>query len=450
MSLMQKMLTPGEIPSSPAVVSSKRSSGRRGLIYLLIVFAAIGATYEWWRSSAPAPAAQPHGRHGADGGTATVRADAVTVGDMPVVIDGLGTVTSLATITVKTQIAGKITQIGFTEGQEVKAGDFLVQIDPQPFQAALDQAVGQLARDQATLTEAKVDLTRFANLLKQDSIASQQVDTQRSLVQQTEAIIQSDKAAIDTAKINLAYCRIVAPIGGRVGLRLVDSGNYVQPSDANGLVMLTQIQPISVIFSLAQDTIPQFLPKLRKGEAMTVRAYDRTGTTLLSTGQLSTVDNQIDTTTGTVRLRAQFPNEKEELFPNQFVNVKLVVDTLHNATLVPASGVQLGAPGTYAYVVNENNTVSVRPIKLGPSDAQHAVVLEGLSSGDKVVVDGADRLRDGAKVILASGMRGNGHAEGGSGSWDQSKGDQGNGDPGKGHRKHHDQPQGGDDQKTDK
>ncbi len=439
MSLMQKMLTPGEIPASPAVVSSKRSSGRRGLIYLLIVFAAIGTAYEWWRSSAPAQVAKPHGRHAAGGGTATVRAEAVTVGDMSVALDGLGTVTSLATITVKTQIAGKITQIGFTEGQEVKAGDFLVQIDPQPFQAALDQAVGQLARDQATLTEARIDLTRFANLLKQDSIASQQVDTQRSLVQQTEAIIQSDKAAIDTAKINLAYCRIVSPIAGRVGLRLVDSGNYVQPSDANGLVMLTQIQPISVIFSLAQDTIPQFLPKLRKGETMPVRAYDRTGTTLLATGQLSTIDNQIDTTTGTVRLRAQFPNENEELFPNQFVNVKLVVNTLHNATLVPASGVQLGAPGSYAYLVNENDTVSVRPLKLGPSDAQHAVVLEGLSPGDKVVVDGADRLRDGANVILASGTHGNGNAEGVNGAPDQ----------GKGHRKHRDQPQ-DDDQKTGK
>jgi multidrug efflux system membrane fusion protein len=353
---------------------------------------------------------------------------------MSVTLDGLGTVTSLATITVKTQIAGKITQVGFTEGQAVKAGDFLVQIDPQPYQAALDQAVGQLARDQATLGEAKLDLTRFTNLLKQDSIASQQVDTQRSLVQQTEAIVQSDKAAIDTAKINLAYCRIVSPIAGRIGLRLVDSGNYVQPSDANGLVMITQIQPISVIFSLAQDTIPQFLSKLRKGETMPVQAYDRTGTTLLATGRLSTVDNQIDTTTGTVRLRAEFPNENEELFPNQFVNVKLVVNTLHSATLVPAAGVQLGAPGTYAYVVNDANTVSVRPLKLGPSDAQHDVVFEGLSPGDKVVVDGADRLRDGAKVVLSTGTHARGNAEGGNAPRE----------PGSGHRKHHDQPQGDD------
>jgi multidrug efflux system membrane fusion protein len=325
---------------------------------------------------------------------------------MSVALDGLGTVTSLATVTVKTQIAGKITQIGFIEGQEVKVGDFLLQIDSQPYQAALDQAEAALARDQATLAEANLDLTRFTNLLKQDSIASQQVDTQRSLVKQTEATVQSDKATIEAAKINLAYCRIVSPVSGRVGLRLVDLGNYVQPGDSTGLVVITQIKPISVIFSLAQDTIPQFLPKLRNGEVLPVRAFDRTGSTLLATGQLSSVDSQIDTSTGTVKLRAEFPNADEVLFPNQFVNVKLVVDTLHNATLVPAAGVQMGEPGAYVYLVNNDNTVSVRPIKLGPGDAAHTVVLSGLAAGDKVVVDGTDRLRDGAKVIVSTGAHG--------------------------------------------
>lgn len=346
------------------------------------------------------------------GGPATVRTDTVTVGDMPVLLDGLGTVASLATVTVKTQISGNITEIGFTEGQAVKAGDFLVQIDPRPYQAALDQAEGQLARDEATLEQAKLDLQRYTNLLKQDSIARQQVDTQRSLVQQTESIIKSDRAAIDAAKINLAYCRIVSPIAGRAGLRLVDLGNYVQPSDSSGLVVVTQTQPISVIFSLPQDAIPQFVPKLRAGKTLEVKAYDRTGATLLASGELSTVDNQIDTTTGTVRLRANFANEREELFPNQFVNVKLVADTVRGATLVPAAGVQLGAPGTYVYVVNADNTVSMRPVKLGPSDSQHAVVLDGLKPGDKVVVDGADRLRDGVKIVVAGEPRGN---EGGSG-----------------------------------
>jgi multidrug efflux system membrane fusion protein len=403
---MHKLLKPGEVPAHTTLAPPRKSSGLRGLIYLLILFAAIAAGYEWWRSAAPAPVPQAHGRHAADGGISTIRADAVTVGEMQVALDGLGTVTSLATVTVKSQIAGKITQIGFTEGQAVKAGDFLLQIDPQPYQAVLDQAEAALARDQATLAEANIDLTRFTNLLKQDSIASQQVDAQRSLVKQTEATVQSDKASIEAAKINLAYCRIVSPVSGRAGLRLVDLGNYVQPGDANGLVVITQTKPISVIFSLAQDTIPQFLAKLRGGEALPVRAYDRTGTTLLATGELSSVDSQIDTTTGTVKLRAQFPNFNEELFPNQFVNVKLVVNTLHNATLAPAAGIQLGAPGAYVYLINSDNTVSVRPIKLGPADAAHTVVLEGLSPGDKIVVDGADRLRDGAKVIVATGARG--------------------------------------------
>ncbi len=443
---MNKMLAPGEVQPHQATAPKKRSSGFRGLIYLLIIFAAIWAAYEWWRSAAPAPTPHPGGRHAADGGISTIRADAVTLGDMSVALDGLGTVTSLATVTVKTQIAGKITQIGFTEGQEVKVGDFLLQIDPQPYQAALDQAEAALARDQATLAEANLDLTRFTNLLKQDSIASQQVDTQRSLVKQTEATVQSDKAAIEAAKINLAYCRIVSPVSGRVGIRLVDLGNYVQSGDSTGLVVITQTKPISVIFSLAQDTIPQFLPKLRGGEALLVRAFDRTGNTLLATGQLSSVDSQIDTTTGTVKLRAEFTNANEELFPNQFVNVKLVVNTLHNATLVPAAGVQMGAPGAYVYLVNDDNTVSVRPIKLGPGDAAHTVVLSGLSAGDKIVVDGTDRLRDGAKVIVSTGAR--------SGNWNGGAVPADGKAPASGdhpHHHHHDQDgQQGDGQKSDK
>lgn len=380
---------------------SKGGSGRRALFALVLLLAAITAGYYWWRSAA-APSAQDQGRHGGNAGAVTVATGQVTTGDMAVALDGLGTVTSLATVTVKSQIAGKITEIGFTEGQAVKAGDFLIQIDPQPYQAALNQAQGQLARDEATLATTKVDLDRYTTLLKQDSIARQQVDTQRSLVKQTEAIVESDKAAVDAAKINLAYCRIVSPIAGRAGIRNVDLGNYVQASDTTGLVVITQTQPISVIFSLPEDSIPQFVNKLRAGETLPVKAFDRTGVTLLATGKLSSIDSQIDTTTGTVRLRAEFANEKEELFPNQFVNVTLVVDTQRNVTLIPAAGVQLGSPGSYAYLVNSDNTVSVKTLKLGPSDAQHAVVLEGLSPGDKVVVDGADRLREGAKVTVSS------------------------------------------------
>ena len=315
---------------------------------------------------------------------------------MPVALEGLGTVTALSTVVVKTQISGKLTEVGFKEGQSVKKGDFLAQIDPRPYQAALDQAQGQLASDDALLAAARIDLARYEKLMTQDSIARQQVDTQRALVRQDEAIVRSDKAMVDNAALNLNYCRIVAPSDGRVGLRLVDPGNYLQASDPSGVVIITQMQPISVIFTLAQDTIPQFIRKLRSGVVLPVIAFNRSSTTQLATGTLATVDNQIDVTTGTVKLRASFPNEDEALFPNQFVNVRLVVDTLHDATIVPSSALQIGAPGPYVFIANANATVSVRAVKLGPSDGEGVAVLDGLAAGDKVVVDGVDRLRDGA------------------------------------------------------
>jgi multidrug efflux system membrane fusion protein len=317
---------------------------------------------------------------------------------MPVTLEGLGTVTALSTVVVKSQISGKIVDVGFQEGQSVKKGDFLVQIDPQPYQAALDNAKGQLARDEALLATARVDLARYEKLMTQDSIARQQVDTQRGLVKQDEAIVVSDQAAVATAQINLNYCHIVSPSDGRVGLRLIDPGNYVQASDLTGIIVITQMQPISVIFTLPQDNIPRFLKKLRDGVTLPVLAYDRSSTTQLATGTLTTVDNQIDTTTGTVKLRATFANEDEALFPNQFVNVKLVVDTLHDATIAPSASVQLGAPGPFVYIANQNGTVSVRTVKLGPSNGERVAALQGLAPGDKVVVDGVDRLRDGAKI----------------------------------------------------
>jgi multidrug efflux system membrane fusion protein len=364
----------------------------RALVLGLLAILLAGSVW-WLRSRATERSGRPAGD------TATVvRLDAVTRGDVPVMLDALGTVTALSTVVVKTQISGYLTEVGFQEGQSVKKGDFLAQIDPRPYQAALDQAQGQLARDEALLAAARIDLARYEKLIAQDSIASQQVDTQRALVQQDEAIVRSDKANVETATLNLHYCRIVSPSGGRVGLRLVDAGNYVQASDVSGVVVITQMQPISVIFTLPQDTIPQFIKKLRAGAALAVLAFNRSGTAQLATGNLTTIDNQIDTTTGTVKLRATFPNEDETLFPNQFVNVKLVVDILHDATIVPTAGVQIGTPGTFVYFANPDATVSVRPVKLGPSDGQRVTVLEGLAPGDKVVVDGVDRLRDGAKI----------------------------------------------------
>jgi membrane fusion protein, multidrug efflux system len=361
------------------------------------MLAVVVAGLVWWLRSRATP--ERSARTPSETAT-VVRLSTVTRGDVPVMLDALGTVTALSTVVVKTQINGYLTEVGFQEGQSVNKGAFLAQIDPRPYQAALDQAQGQLARDEALLAAARIDLARYEKLIAQDSIASQQVDTQRALVQQDEAIVRSDKANVETATLNLHYCRIVSPSEGRVGLRLVDPGNYVQASDANGVVVITQMQPISVIFTLSQDTIPQFIKKLRAGEALPVLAFDRSGTTQLATGVLATIDNQIDTTTGTVKLRATFPNKDETLFPNQFVNVKLVVDTLHDAATVPSAGVQIGTPGTYVYFANPDGTVSVRPVKLGPSNGQRATVLEGLSPGDKVVVDGIDRLRDGAKIRL--------------------------------------------------
>lgn len=390
-------------PSGQDQQPSSAHLRKRGRAFLwIVVLGSLLAGFAWWLQSAPTSA--PHTRGSGDAAS-VVRLDEVKTGEMPVTLEALGTVTALSTVTVKTQISGNLTEVGFQEGQSVKKGDFLVQIDPRPYQAALDQAQGQLARDQALLAAANVDLARYEKLLKQDSIASQTVDTQRALVRQDEAIVRSDQANVETASLNLKYCHIISPIDGRVGLRLVDPGNYVQPSDANGIVVIAQTQPMSVIFTLAQDTIPQFIKKLRSGEHLPVLAYDRSDTTQLATGTLTTIDNEIDTSTGTVKLRATFPNTDESLFPNQFVNIKLIVDTLRNATIAPSSSVQIGAPGPYVYIANSDNTVSVRAVKLGPSDTGHAVILKGLAAGDNVVVDGIDRLRDGAKIRLSGSPR---------------------------------------------
>jgi membrane fusion protein, multidrug efflux system len=371
----------------------RASKHGRSVFVLLALVVLIGAS-TWWLFQ---PARERSGRRPAETAT-VVRLGAVTRGDMPVALDALGTVTAISTVTVKTQISGKLTEVGFTEGQSVKKGDFLAQIDPRPYQAALDQAKGQLARDEAMLAAARIDLARYEKLMTQDSIARQQVDTQRALVLQDEAIVRSDNANVENASLNLNYCRIISPSDGRVGLRLVDPGNYLQASDPNGVVIITQMQPISVIFTLPQDTIPQFIKKLRAGATLPVLAFNRSSITQLASGSLTTIDNQIDVTTGTVRLRATFPNEDETLFPNQFVNIKLVVDTLRGASIAPSAAIQIGAPGPYVYVANPDSTVAVRPIKLGPSSGEQVAVLEGLAPGDKVVVDGVDRLRDGAKI----------------------------------------------------
>jgi membrane fusion protein, multidrug efflux system len=329
-----------------------------------------------------------------------VRTASATLGDMPLISDGLGTVTPLATVTVKTQINGQLTQVAFQEGQLVKRGDFLAQIDPRPYQITLQQAQGQLAKDQGLLSQARADLVRYQTLNRQDSISRQQVDDQQYLVQQDQGTVTADQASVNNAELNLVYCHIVSPVDGRVGLRLVDQGNYVQTSDTTGLVVITQLQPITVIFTLPEDSIPQVLARLKTGATLPVMAFDRSNTTQIATGTLETVDNEIDTTTGTVKLRATFPNTDDALFPNQFVNARLLVDTLHNAVIVPTPAIQRGAPGTYVYVVGADDTVSVRPIVIGPTDGERTTVTSGLKPGENVVIDGADRLREGAKVAV--------------------------------------------------
>jgi membrane fusion protein, multidrug efflux system len=317
-----------------------------------------------------------------------------------VTLTALGTVTPLATVTVRTQINGQLVELGFKEGQEVAKGDFLAEIDPRPYQATLDQMQGQLLRDQAQLANARHDLARYAKLVAENSISQQQRDTQEALVHQLEGTVATDQAQVEAAKLNLTYCRIVAPVAGRVGLRQVDPGNYVQVSDANGIVVITQMKPISVIFSVPEDELRTVIQRLNAGATLSVTAFNRSGTTKLATGTLTTIDNQIDPTTGTIKLRAQFDNADGTLFPNQFVNVQLLVNSLSDATLVPVAAIQRGAPGTFVYLVKPDATVAVQPVKLGPGDPEQVAVTSGLAPGDVVVVDGADKLRDGAKVAL--------------------------------------------------
>ncbi|HUC11475.1 MAG TPA: MdtA/MuxA family multidrug efflux RND transporter periplasmic adaptor subunit [Stellaceae bacterium] len=322
-------------------------------------------------------------------------------GDMPVTLSGLGTVTPLAVVTVKTQINGYLMSVGFNEGQHVKKGDFLAQVDPRPYQVALAQAQAQLAKDEAMLTDAELDLKRYNTLVAQNSIATQTRDTQIATVAQDRAQIMLDQAQINTQKLNLTYAHIISPVTGRVGLRQVDPGNYVQTSDPNGIVVVTQLQPISVIFTLPEDDVPQVLKQYHAGAVLPVTAYDRTGTTQLAVGRLDTIDNQIDPTTGTVKLRATFDNTDESLFPNQFVNIKLLVNTLHDTVLVPTAAIQRGAPGTFVYLVKPDHTVAIQTVKLGPGNGQQIAVLSGLDPGAQVVDDGADRLKDGAKITVA-------------------------------------------------
>jgi membrane fusion protein, multidrug efflux system len=337
----------------------------------------------------------------------SVAVDMVRKGDLPLELQALGTVTPLSAVTVKSRISGYLTAVAFREGQMVRKGDLLAQIDARPYEAALEQSQGQLIKDQALLRNAQLDLTRHERLLAQDSTSQQNFDTATATVRQLEGVVKSDQAQVDAQRLDVAYCHIVAPTDGRAGLRQVDSGNYVQAADANGLVVITQIQPISVIFTIPQVQLGPVLKRLRANVALPVAAYDSNNTTLLGDGVLDTLDNQIDISTGTVKLRAVFANRDGDLFPNQFVNARLLVDTRHDVLLVPTAALRYGMPGTYVYRVRGDDTVVVQVIAAGASYNGRTMVLAGLALGDRVVVDGIDRLSDGARVaIRPSSLRG--------------------------------------------
>lgn len=379
--------------SAASPIRAKRPIGR--IVLLLLAVAGL----VWWLRSGPggAPAKGKAGR--------PVRPVAVTViaarlGDVPETLTGIGTVTPLKNITVRSRVDGQLLEVHFKEGQMVKAGDLLAQIDPRPFEAQRAQYQGQLAKDRALLANARLDLNRYQDLVKKDVLARQTLDTQRSLVSQYEGAIQTDQAQIETAKLQIEYSRITAPISGRVGLRQVDPGNMVRTTDQNGLLVITQIAPISVVFTLAEDNLPAVRERLAAGTKLSVAAYDRSMSRELAKGVLATTDNQIDTATGTVRLRALFDNTADTLFPNQFVNAVLTLDERRNVVLVPAMSVRRGPQGAFVYVVRDGKTVAARPVTTGPSHGTDTMIASGLAAGETVVVEGADRLRDGAAVAV--------------------------------------------------
>jgi len=382
-------------PGSPGRLLRRRRSIWPWLLLILVLLLIGGVS---WRLTHQTVAAGG-GRFG--GAVPSVGVAVAGPGTIENRLEELGTVTPLAGVTVTTQVSGVLESVGFTEGQAVKKGDFLAQIDDRPYRALLAQYQGTLAHDQGLLAQARADLARYAQEEKQDSIAAQTVEDQQALVAQDQGTVAADQAQIDAQQLNIAYCHITAPVDGVVGLRVVDPGNYVTAASTTGIVVLNQISPISVLYSVPEDNIPALHRAVKSGAPIPVTLYDRAGTTKLADGKLGTVDNQIDTSTGTLKMRALFDNTDGELVPNQFVNVDMLVSQLQNVLSVPVNAIQTGAPGSYVYVVGADNVATVTPVTLGAQDADRVQILSGLNPGDRVVTDGVDRLRDGITVTIA-------------------------------------------------
>ncbi|MGZ8181171.1 MAG: MdtA/MuxA family multidrug efflux RND transporter periplasmic adaptor subunit [Methylobacter sp.] len=382
----------------PTLINRRRAFLLPGLLAVLAITAA--GFYFQHSSSPDAKPDSKGGRHD-DDAPAVVAIETSSQGDFPVYLNGLGTVTALRIVTVRPRVDGELVRVTFNEGQMVKEGELLAEIDPRPFQVQLQQAEGQLLRDEALLKNAEIDHARYQTLLEQDSISAQQTVTQGTQVKQYQGTVEMDKAQVNNAKLQLSYARLTAPISGRAGLRQIDQGNIVHANDANGLVVITQLQPINVVFTLPEDKVQSVIQRWHSNEPVSVAAYDRAGKTKLADGKLLAVDNQIDPTTGTLKLKAQFDNNEGTLFANQFVNIKMHLDTLHGVTLVSSAAIQHDTQGPFVYVVGPGKTVQLRRVTLGPVEADKVVVLSNLAANETVVVEGVDRLREGSQVDIA-------------------------------------------------